>query len=356
MKNVAIIFGGASAEHDVSVLTGTKVCKLLRRTYNVLPIYFGLDNKFYYLKNINFSDYNDKDKLVSLGKQIVFINGSIYTYNKKKLKQYLKLENVINCCHGGRGENGELASYLEMNGVSCSSDFFSSAICTNKYALKQLAKSLDINVTQSVLINSSNVDEKLNFVLEHFKEDVVVKPNNLGSSIGIIKTKHSNLKEIIELILHLDSQVIVEEYIEGIEELRCAIIVHKNTLCFSQIEKIKLKNDIFSFEDKYVNKVSTRELPAKISDDIKTSVYEICKKLHESLGFCGVVELQFFYKKNTRELYLNEVNTVPKNLCVSLFEGLGINAKMMAEYLIESKDTIKKQTYFNSEVLYKIDL
>ena len=158
------------------------------------------------------------------------------------------------------------------------------------------------------------------------------------------------------MILHLDNQVIVEEFVEDIEELRCAIIVHKNTICYSQIEKIKLKNDIFSFEDKYINKVSLRELPAKISDEIKTSVYEICKKLHESLSFFGVVEFQFFYNKNTNQIWLNEVNTVPKNLCVELFEGLGINAKMIAEYLTEDKCKIKKQTYFNSEILYKIGL
>jgi len=356
MKNLAVVFGGASAEHDVSILTGLKICKLLRRTYNLLPIYFSLDNKFYYLKNINFSDYNDKEKLTTLGKRIEFVRGSIYIHNKKKLKHYLDVDNVINCCHGGAGENGELYSYLKLNEINCSSGFYSNAICTNKYILKQVAKSLNINVKNSVLINSSNVDEKIKYIKENFKQEVIVKPNNLGSSIGIIKSNHTNIKEITELILHLDSQVIVEEYIPKIEELRCAIIVHKNTICFSQIEKIKLKNDIFSFEDKYVNKVSTRELPAKVSDDIKTNIYEICKRLHENLNFSGVVEFQFFYDKSEKGLYLNEVNTVPKNLCVELFEGLGISGKMMAEYFIEDKSKIKKQTYFNSDILYKIDL
>ena len=74
------------------------------------------------------------------------------------------------------------------------------------------------------------------------------------------------------------------------------------------------------------------------------------------MNFVGVVEMQFFYVKNTDELYLNEVNVVPKNLCFKLFEGLGINAKMMGEYLTSSKEHIKKQTYFDSDVLYKIDL
>lgn len=355
MKNIAVIFGGASVEHDVSILTGLKICKLLRRTYNVLPVYFSLDNKFYYLKNVNFNDYSDKTKLLEQGVQVEFVRKSIYKYNKKKLKEYLKIENVINCCHGGMGENGELSAYFKLNEINCTNDT-GSAICSNKFVLKMLAKSFGINVNKCELINSSNLDEKIKFVKENFNKDVIVKPNNLGSSIGIVKTTHDNLKEIVELILHLDSQVIVEEYVDNIEELRCAILIHKNTICFSQIEKIKIKNDIFSFEDKYVNKVASRELPAKISDEIKTSIYETCKILHENLNLSGVVEFQFFYQKHTKELFFNEINTVPKNLCVELFEGLGISAKMMAEYLTEDKHKIKKQTYFNSEILYKIDL
>lgn len=356
MKNVAVIFGGASVEHDVSIVTGLKICKSLRRTFNLLPIYFSLDNKFYYLKGVNFNDYQDKEKLVNLGKHIQFINGSIYVWAGKKLKEYIKLDQVINCCHGGVGENGELSAYLKLNKIPCSSSLPSSAICVNKYALKQFAKGLGINVNECVLITNTNLEEKLEYIKMKFKNDLVVKPNTSGSSIGIIKTNYSNLKENSELLLHLDNQLLVEEYLEDIEELHCAIVVHKNTICLSQIEKIKLNNNIFSFEDKYINKVTKREVPAKIPDKIKVQIYDACKKLHDSLNFVGVVEMQFFYAKNGEELFLNEVNAVPKNLCFNLFEELGISSKMMAEYLTSSKDYIKKQTYFDSDILYKIDL
>lgn len=356
MKNIAVVFGGASVEHDVSIITGVKICKLFRRNFNIFPIYWGLDNKFYYLKNINFSYYNDKEKLMHLGKITEFVRGGIYSRNKTKLKFCANIDKVINCCHGGAGENGELSAFLKLNEITCNSGIKSSAVCNNKFIIKQIAKSLNVKTVNSVIINSNNIEEKLKHVKEFFSNDVIVKPNSLGSSIGILKTNLDNLKEIVELILHLDSQVIVEQYMENIEELRCAVIVHNNTLCYSQIEKIKTKNDIYSFEDKYFNINWEKELPAKISEETKLLIYQTIKKMHEVLNFCGVVEFQFFYNAKDNDLYFNEINTVPKNLCVELFEGLGINSKMIGEYLTEFDKGIKKQTYFYTDILHKIDL
>ena len=350
MKNIVVIFGGVSVEHDVSIITALKVCKLLRRTYNIIPVYLSLENKFYYLKDINFSDYNDKNKLVNFGKRIEFLQGSIYYCAGKKLKELFKVDGAINCCHGGVGESGELAGFLKLNRInlSCSS---SNAICLNKYITKQFAKSLGINVIDCELVTNNNLEEKLKIIKQVDNKQFLLKPNTLGSSIGIIKSEKKDLGDNVELLLHLDGQILVEEYIKNIEELRVAIVNYKNTICLSEVEKVKLKNDIYSFEDKYINKLSVSEIPANISGKIKNQIFDWAKKLYEGLNLAGVVEFQFFYVKSKDLLYFNEINAVPKNLSLNLFEPIGITAKMMAEYLIEGKESIKKQTYFESDIL-----
>ena len=354
MNNIAVVFGGPSVEHDVSVITGLKILKSLRRTHKLIPIYFSLEGEFFYLKDVNFSDYTNKNFLKKNGKRIEFCKGGIFLRKKNKLKRLFNIDFAINCCHGGKGESGELSAYLKMNDIRCSGG--NNPICSNKFATKQFVKGLGVNCANSVLITNSNLEQKLIEIKQNFSDNLIAKPNNLGSSIGVIKTNFKNLKDNLELLLHLDSQILVEEYIKDVEELHCAVVNNKRLLCVSEIEKILLNNDIYSFEDKYINNLSKKEIPANIDEKIKTTIYNWSKTIYEGLNLSGVIEFQFFYDKQKEVLFFNEVNNVPKNLAYKMFEGLKINLKMLIDYMLNGDKGLKKQTYFESDVLSKIDL
>lgn len=353
MNNLVVVFGGESVEHDISIITGLKFVRSLNRSYNIFPIYYSLEGEFFYLKNLNWSDFTNINKLKS-GIPVCFVDGAIYAKKHKKLKFLFSVDYLFNCCHGGVGENGELLGYFKTNNIKTSCNLKN--ISSNKYATKQFAKGIGVEVLNSVLITSSNVEEMLNYIKENMSQKLIVKPNNLGSSVGVIVTDFKHLKEHIELLLHLDNQLIVEEYLKDVEELHCAVLNNKNCLCVSAIEKVVLNNEIWTFEDKYMNKNSNIELPAKIDDEIKNCVYDYSKKLFDCLNLSGVVEIQFFYDKLNNKLYFNEVNTVCKKSSYNLFEPVGMSFKMIVSHLIEEQKHFKKQTYFNSDLLSKIDL
>lgn len=357
MKKIAIIFGGASVEHDVSVLTGLQAIENLKEKYIIVPIYLSLNNKFYVTKFLKPKDYEDKNNVLKKSQQICFFDGKIYKACKNKLKKYEEVDAVLNCCHGGIGENGMLKAFMDINNIKLSSaGTFASGVCMNKYITKLLVESLQIPVVKSVLINSNNIQQKINKICEEFSDNLIIKPNCLGSSIGVFKTNKSNLKSDIEKVLHIDKTALVEECVENLEEINCAVLKNNDELCVSLIEKVSASKDFLSFEDKYCKKESIREIPAKIDEDLKELIYSYSKTIYRELDLDGVIRIDYLYDSVNKKLYMNEVNTVPGSLAFYLYQGLGIDYTMMAEILLKNASFIEKQTYFDSDILSKTGL
>lgn len=357
MKKIVVVFGGASVEHDVSIITGLQAINVLRESYEILPIYLTLENEFYLTNELNPKSYFDKENVKNKSKKVTFIDGKLYKNKGKKCVFLTDFYAVLNCCHGGVGENGVLASYFEMCGVKVSSaDGTGSAICMNKALTKKIAESLDIPTILGVEVNKNSIDKKLEVIKKELNEDIIIKPNSLGSSIGVVKTDKSDLKSKILTCLHLDNSVLVENCIMNMQELNCAIFKNKDEFCLSQIEKVGNNDGFLTFDDKYISKESKREIPAKISDKLKNLIYDYTRRIYEKLNLRGVVRLDFIYDLDKKNLYLNEVNTIPGSLAFYLYEGMGINYTMLCEAMIEEATIAKKQTYFESDILSKTGL
>ena len=350
MKKVHIFFGGASVEHDVSIVTALQVANALKGRYEVGLIYISKENKFYLSKKTTPADYIDKENLIKSSTQILIHNKAIYKCGKNKNKYLEQVDIAVNCCHGGIGEDGRLKGLLDINEIPLSScSTLSAELCMDKEATKLIAQSINIPVVEYICLNKFDFS-----VLEQVKklgENLIVKPCGLGSSIGVVKSNTENLKENIEMVLTLDEKVLIEREIEPLIEYNCAVIRDGKELILSQIEQPINKSEILSFEDKYLQVEKTRILPAEISADLQQTIYSHTKKIYEYLGLNGVVRVDYLFDTKNNVVYLNEVNTVPGSLAYYLFEGIGIDYVRLLEILINNAKVKPLQTYFSSNIL-----
>ena len=352
MKKLCVIFGGESSEHDISIITGMQLAKNFY-TEDLEKIYFGLDNKFYLatkLHDLKFFEDKEKIKLT----EIIFHSGAVY---KKgiTLKKLFDVECVINCCHGGVGENGDLAGFFQVNKIKCTSaNSLASHIAMDKTLAKQLVGDI-VPTVKGVKVTKSNYDEITRQIDESFSFDLIVKPNSLGSSIGVKACNTENYKEQIEAIFEMGDDVLVEERVIEIEEYNQACFKSKDGLVLSAIEHPISKHEFLTFEDKYKTKSKTkgsdREIPANIIPELEEQIIDHTSKIYEKLNMNGVVRIDYIFDKSTNTLYFNEINTIPGSMAFYLYEPLGIDYITLVENLIENADDVKKFAYFNTNIL-----
>ncbi len=349
MESLHIIFGGASVEHDVSIITALQTYNALKEKYNITLIYCSKDNKLYITNKTLPEDYIEKDNLVKKLKEITIFNTGVYKVCKNKLKFLHKIKLILNCCHGGMGEDGRLNALFEFNSIPyTNSSTLPSAICMDKEFAKLVAKSLDIPIVDYFVVNkySQNLTQA-----KKLGENLIVKPCGLGSSIGVVKCRQEKLKENIDIILHFDNKVLIEREISPLIEYNCAVVADGENIILSQIEQPLNKSDILSFEDKYISSEQMRILPAELDEDISSKIYDYSKKIYQHLDLNGVVRIDFLYDKNENMLYFNEANTIPGSLAYYLFEGLGISYIKFMEILIKNAKLNTLQPYFSTNIL-----
>ena len=351
MKKLCVIFGGESSEHDISIITGIQLSK--NYDEEIEKIYLSLDNKFYLaskVEDLNFFNNKEKIKLP----EIIFHSGAVYKVGIT-LKKLFDVECVVNCCHGGVGENGDLAGLFQVNKIKCTSaNSLSSHIAMDKSLTKELVKDIAPTV-KGVKVTKSNFDETRKLINETFAFDLIVKPNSLGSSIGVKACNLENYTHQIEAIFEMGDDALVEERVVEIEEYNQACFRSKDGLVLSAIEHPISKHEFLTFEDKYQTKSKTkgsdREIPANISPELEERIIDCTSKIYEKLNMSGVVRIDYIYDKATNTLYFNEINTIPGSMAFYLYEPLGIDYISLIENLIENAEDIKKFAYFNTQIL-----
>ena len=350
MKKLHIIFGGASVEHDVSIVTALQTYNALKDKYQIGLLYITKDNKIYHTTKSTPAEYIDKDLLVKQSKEVAIFNGGLYKACGKKLKLIEPIECVLNCGQGGIGEDGSLKAILDFNQIPCTSaSAISSAVCMDKEYCKLVAQSIDIPVVEYLVATSKR---KLDMEkAQTLGQNLIVKPCGLGSSIGVVKSDLEHLKDNIEVVLHLDNKVLIEREISPLIEYNCAVVRDGENLIVSQIEQPINKSDILSFEDKYISVDKTRILPAQISEEKQNLIYDYTKRIYEYLGLNGVVRIDYLYDQERDIIYLNEINTIPGSLAYYLFEGLGVTYIKLMDILVNNATLKPLQPYFASTIL-----
>ena len=246
---------------------------------------------------------------------IVQGENALYEVKGKKLK---KIENIfcaVNCLHGERGEDGALSGLLSMSNIPItSSGILPSAISMDKSFSKIALKGLGVPTLKSITVKSQKEIDK---VVKQFDFPVIVKPNLLGSSIGITKAiDKASLQIGIANALKYGESAIIEPFLENFIEINCAVYRDENGIInLSECERPIARDKILSFGDKYQE--GKREFPAKIKKEISEKIKKLTKKVYEGLNFDGVIRIDYFVIDN--KVYLNEINSVPGSLSYYLF-------------------------------------
>ena len=352
MKKVCVVFGGASVEHDISIITGMQLCEKLKDK-NIEKIYLSLENRFFLASKCEkLSDFQEKNKIFL--KEVLFMNGSVY---KKSpfLKKLFDVDCVVNCCHGGVGENGDLAGFFAVNKIRCTSaQSLPAHIAMDKSLTKELVQDV-VPTVKGILVKKENAEEMFARIESELRDDLIVKPNSLGSSIGVKACGKENFKEQVRAIFELNDDALVEERIVELEEFNQACFKTKDGLVLSAIEKPISRHEFLTFEDKYQNQTKTkgsdREIPANISPDLEEQIINYTSEIYTKLNMSGVVRIDYIFDKQSNKLYFNEINTIPGSMAFYLYEPVGIDYITLVENLIENAEDIKKFAYLDTQIL-----
>lgn len=308
MKKLAVVFGGASNENEISIITGTMTVNVLKGgKFDPLPVYIAQDGKLYVgdeLANIERFKSGGYKKCP----RALFGDGGIYILDGRgRTKKFIELVGILNCCHGGAGEGGALSGLGEICSLAVAgAGIFESAAFLDKYLTKIVLAGLGVKTAEYALRRG---EEMIGQIPPY---PVIVKPLTLGSSIGIEKAKNDEeLKDAFKCASIFDGGAIVERYIENRREINCAAYFSGGKAHVSECEEAIGGADILSFEDKYAGG-GKRVFPAEISTEVAEKIKETTRYVFEKLDMRGIVRFDYILDSDT--VYLSEVNTVPGSL------------------------------------------
>jgi len=376
-KNIAVIFGGQSAEHDVSIITAhIPIIQSLLASgqFEVWPIYVSQDGSWYSDQTMNELAYFKRDDLAShLAKQkkvrLLFDKGFHIIWPGLRTKT-IKIDMVFPAMHGTFGEDGSLMGLLRMANVPfVGCDLAASAVAMDKALTKQILASENIPIVPYVWFTKNDWNKNKDSWKEKIAKlhwPVFVKPVHLGSSIAITKVKQeSELENAIEVALHYDDKILVEESVEDLIEVTLPIMGN-NELRLAAIERPLNKTEFFDFNDKYLKAGkktggtnTNKEIPAKIDDDLAEQVKSLGEKTYQALNCSGIARVDFLIDETSKQVYVNEVNTLPGSLYHHNWKKVGVSDVELVTKLISlAEERFAEQkniTYtFNSDILKKI--
>lgn len=336
MDNVIVLYGGESVERDISVITAVQVLGSIDKgQHNLYPIYM-LGNEMYYIKADNAKDmqiylkaaHNSIDKKVM--QRCAIIDGNLFALKNTKLKNICNIDCAMVCCHGGSGENGELQGLLEMNNIpyTCA-NVKASAICMDKALTHKLANRINIKNTKFTILNVyEEYDCDKIYTSLSGELGLIVKPNALGSSIGIgVAYTVDELKECIITASLYDKNIIVESKVNNLLEFNCACLRTAKGIVVSGVDCPIAGSEILSFNDKYID--GSKYITPNSGKDVEIDKAIIAKitsgteRLYKELDLFGVVRIDYLYDTESDVLYMNEINTIPGSMAYYLFDSMG---------------------------------
>ncbi len=381
METIGFIFGGKSAEHEVSVITAMQIISAYtKEECNVLPIFLDKSNNWFVFdaKKVALSDFA-RDKLdAKIFTPVRLDKGErCLILQRGKRAEKIKLDACVNLCHGGLGENGQLVGEFEACGIPISSgDSSGLGVAFDKVLSKFLCAADGIPVLPCVWFFKDeweNAPTKIIGELNRMKFPLIVKPARQGSSIGISRVNNATeLVSAVRVAFEFDNKVLVEHAIENAREFNCSALgMAGDDVMISDVDEPIKKHQFLSFEDKYIGDAKGASI-SKFCDakdaggdkggDLKGGIkggalsasggrtylkdVKLAKKVRELTaqafrlhGLRGVCRVDFLFDPKRKKLYLNEINTIPGSLAFYFWTRAGINTIAFVDRLIKIAKT-----------------
>ncbi len=356
---VAFLFGCRSVEHEVSIISAVQAMRSAdKEKYDIIPIYVTKTGELYTSsKMLEIEPFRDMKALIADSEPVTMIKSGndvvLHFLNQKLFKK--KNDIVINVAfpvvHGTNCEDGTLQGYLDFLGlpyVGC--DVLSSAVGMDKAVFKYVMQAAGLPVLDCICFYAREYAEDREAVIERAEKEIgypmIVKPVNLGSSVGISKAKdRDSLADAIDLAVSFSDKVLIEHAVTAIREINCSVVGDTDSCEASVCEEPFMNDEILSYEDKYLGggKKSggskgmaslSRKIPADISEAKSDEIRELAKKVFKALGGAGVVRIDFILDTDTDKVYINEINTIPGSLSFYLWEATGLPYRALIDKLI----------------------
>lgn len=356
--NVAVFFGGRSVEHEISVISALQAINAFDKDkYNIIPIYISKQGRWYTGPQLlDIKNYRDMSRLVSQAEE-VFMRPEYGDFNlykvhtgllSKKNHVVVELHVAIPVLHGTNGEDGVFEGLLETIGIPFAGcNTLSSANGMDKITMKMILRAENVPVVDYVWFTdhqwNSSRDEQVKKIEEKLGYPVIVKPANLGSSVGIGTA--SNRAELIEKINNAEKfsqRIIVEHMIEQLKEINCSVLgdadEHQASVCEEPIKTGKF----LSYEDKYMGgskttqgmQASDKRIPADLPTEVSEKIRHIAAETFRVLSCHGVSRVDVMIDEKDGNVYVNEINTIPGSLSFYLWEASGITFTQLMDRLV----------------------
>jgi D-alanine-D-alanine ligase len=382
---VAVLFGGKSTEHEISIISAIQaIGSMNSEKYDIVPVYMTKNNDFYVGDDIGtIEEYTHIPDLLKKSTQVIWVKEgdrvNLVRYPMKKFGNNVitTVDVAFPIVHGTNVEDGTLQGFLATLGlpvVGC--DVLSSAVGMNKYVMKTVLKDNDIPVLDCKCYtwkDYEDVDSLVAKIEAAFSYPVIIKPLNLGSSIGIKKASdREGLLEALELGFEFSKKILVEPAISNLKEINCSVLGDYESAEASECEEPVNSDEILSFEDKYIGGSGAkgaksggaktggskgmaslkRKIPADITDEQRSEVRKMAVDAFKCLGCSGVSRIDFMLDEETGKIYLNEINTIPGSLSFYLWEPLG---KKYSQLLDDMINIAIKQDRENHKLVFSFE-
>ena len=356
--NIAVFFGGRSVEHEISIISAVQAMgNINREKYNVIPVYISKQSAFYSGEKLaDIETFKScKPELQSEpvtfvtkdnSTQMVYLNTSLF-----KNKKPVKIDVAFPIVHGTNCEDGSIQGYLETLGlpyVGC--DVMSSALGMDKVLFKNVLLDrgiptlhcIDFGARQWALTN----DEIIAKVTLEIGYPMIVKPANLGSSVGISKVENeAELRSAVDLACSFADRVLIEHAVSSLREINCSVLGDRNDCTASALEEPVMHDKILSYDDKYRANASksgskgmaslSRKLPADLTTKKTKEIQDIAIQTFKAIGASGVVRIDFLLDSaDSDKVYVNEINTIPGSLSCYVWEATGVKYPELIDRLI----------------------
>ena len=370
---VGVFFGGRSVEHEISVISALQAINAFdSEKYDVVPVYISKQGKWFtgdaLLDVKNYKDLKSLEtKVEEVFMKPVYGDYKLYRENikggifSKKDPVVSELHIAFPVLHGSHGEDGMFQGLIETIGipfVGC--DTLSSANGMDKITMKMILSESGIPVVDYIwftdrewLGNRESIDKKIEENLEY---PVIVKPANLGSSVGISKASdRKELDRAIENAIRFSSRIIVEHMVQDMMEINCSVLGDADHRESSVCEEPIKHKDFLTYDEKYGGggkagmQASQKKIPADIPDETSSKIKSLASETFRVLACNGVSRIDFMIDKETGDIFVNEINTIPGSLSYYLWEETGVSFKELIDKLIslalKRKRDIDRKTY-----------
>lgn len=372
---IGVFFGSRSPEHDISIITGQLIIAGLRKlNYQITPVYLDKRGRWMIGEELGNLKVFTEGKLEVAKFQQYYLdleksNGRLVFKKKGLIGKEAIVDLAFPAFHGANGEDGTAQGLFELFNipyVGCGVP--ASAVAMDKVLTKLFYKAKEVPTKEFVnfALQDWQADKAwiIKEITSKLKWPMFVKPPLLGSSIGINKAgSEKELEFAIEVALHYGNTVLVEEGVENLADITCAVIGGSNPRASLLQESVYTK-DLLSYDDKYLNDGGAQTgksaksvvIPARLDAQTTKTIQDLSVQIFKLLGCSGIARFDFLYDTQTKKYFANEINPLPGTLYHHLWEKSGVELSELLENLIKSAQESyeaknRYKTTFESDLL-----